>query len=257
MNQLGREEGGPEATPTSARASLGTRRLTHPLAPKCASPRLRSFLSLAIPLLGALGFGLLPGRAAPPTPPPAGEVDEELAERRILAERLVRENCLICHSQEMFARQRLTSAQWKAEVEKMVGWGAPLSKEQEPAVIELLADEYSPEKPLTPPARISFEEAMATIRPEPGAPASDRGDSARGAVLFAAQCATCHGPTAFGGDLGPNLVEKPVLLQPSEYHRIVRQGRNRMPGFQSVLKPEQEEDLLAWLRRQRYSLAGP
>jgi ubiquinol-cytochrome c reductase cytochrome c subunit len=185
-----------------------------------------------------------------------GEVDEELAERRILAERLVRENCLICHSQEMFARLRLTSAQWKSEVEKMVTWGTPLSKEQEPAVIEFLSDEYSPDKPLPPPARISFEEAMATIRPEPGARAPDRGDPDRGAALYTAQCATCHGPNASGDDLGPNLVEKPVLLQPSEYHRILRQGRNRMPGFQSVLKPEQGDDLLSWLRLQRYGLAS-
>jgi mono/diheme cytochrome c family protein len=255
MNQHGREEAAPGTVPTSARESFRSRRLSHQFAPKCAGLSRTLFLFLLIPLLSALGFGLLPGRAAPPAPPPVEEDDEERAERRILAERQVRENCLICHSQEMFERQRLTAAQWKTEVEKMVGWGSPLPKDQEPVVIEFLANAYSPEKPLAPPARISFEEAMATIRPEPGAEASNRGDPGRGAALYTAQCATCHGPNAFGGDLGPNLVEKPVLLQPSEYHRIVRQGRHRMPGFQSILKPEQEDDLLAWLRRQRYGLA--
>jgi ubiquinol-cytochrome c reductase cytochrome c subunit len=208
-------------------------------------------------VLVTASLGLLPGIAAPPPPTPPDDSDEDRAERRIVADRLVQENCLICHSREMFARQRLTSAQWKTEVEKMVGWGAPLAKDQEPLVTEFLTEELSSEKPLLPPARISYEEAMATIRPEPGASAVGRGDPDRGAALYIAQCATCHGPNALGGDLGPCLVEQPVLLRPTEYYQIVRQGRHRMPGFQAVLKPEQEDDVLAWLRRQRYGLASP
>jgi mono/diheme cytochrome c family protein len=202
-----------------------------------------------------LGIGLLSGHAAPPTSD--GLDEEERAERRELARRLVQENCLICHSEEIIARERLTPAQWKTEVEKMVGWGAPLAKEQEPSVIEFLTDQYTPETPLASPARLSYEEAMATIRPEPASDASPRGDADRGSALFTSHCATCHGPAARGGDLGPNLVEVPILLRPTAYRDVLRNGRHRMPGFQAILKPEQEDDLLGWLRRQRYGSPSP
>jgi ubiquinol-cytochrome c reductase cytochrome c subunit len=218
---------------------------------RSSRPRILAPLVL---VLVALGFALLPGRAAPPSPKDVDE--EERADRLALAGRLVRDNCLICHSEEMIERLRLTPAQWKSEVEKMVGWGAPLSKEQEPLAIEFLADAYSVGKPLAPPSRISYEGAMATVRAEPTT-APPRGDADRGAALYVAHCATCHGPAALGGDLGPNLVEKPVLLRTAEYRDVVRRGLRRMPGFQAVLKPEQEDDMLAWLRRRRYGAGAP
>ena len=76
-------------------------------------------------------------------------------------------------------------------------------------------------------------------------------------MLYAAHCATCHGAEARGGDLGTCLVEKRVLLRPADYHEVVRKGRRRMPGFAAALKPEQETDLLAWLRSRRFELPTP
>lgn len=78
------------------------------------------------------------------------------------------------------------------------------------------------------------------------------GDLAHGAQLYAANCATCHGPTAMGGDLGPTLVSKAILDHPEEYDQIVRQGRRRMPGFQAVMKLKDQADVLAWLRSRTY-----
>jgi mono/diheme cytochrome c family protein len=205
---------------------------------------------LAFLLVGALSVGLLPGRATPLAPDDLDEGDR--AEQRALAQRAVQENCLICHSEEMIARQRLTPVQWKAEVEKMIGWGAPLPKAQEAPVIDFLTSEYSDRKPLASPKRISYEAALATVREDPPTATPSRGDADRGAALYAANCATCHGPAAQGGDLGPNLVEKPVLFRRADFTGVVRQGRHRMPGFQVALKPDQEDDLRAWLRRQRY-----
>jgi mono/diheme cytochrome c family protein len=208
---------------------------------------IRSSWLRLVPAL-VVGLGLIPGRAAPP---PADPDDEERAERHAMAGRLVRENCLICHSDEMLSRQRLTPAQWKTEVEKMVGWGAPLPKEQEPDVIDFLAAEYPAGKPLPPPARITFEEAMATVRPDPPGDHPSMGHPDRGAALYASNCATCHGAAGQGGDLGPILAERPVLFRRGDWDEVVRQGRRRMPGFRALLKPEQEEDLLAWLRLRR------
>ena len=42
----------------------------------------------------------------------------------------------------MTASQRLTAKQWKAEVEKMIGWGAPVPVDEAAALIEDLASRY-------------------------------------------------------------------------------------------------------------------
>ena len=83
-------------------------------------------------------------------------------------------------------------------------------------------------------------------------PAPAGGDPAHGAQVYAANCATCHGPTAIGGDLGSSLVNKAILDHPREYDRILRHGLRRMPGFQAVMKPKDQADVLAWLRSRTY-----
>ena len=68
--------------------------------------------------------------------------DDEAQERRAFARRTVSENCTICHAPDLIEAQRLTPKQWKAEVEKMIGWGAPLPAEQVATVIDYLGAEY-------------------------------------------------------------------------------------------------------------------
>ena len=85
-----------------------------------------------------------------------------------------------------------------------------------------------------------------------GKPAPASGDPARGERLYAANCATCHGPTALGGDLGPSLVAKAILDHPREYDQIVNQGLRRMPGFRLTMTAKDQADILAWLRRRVY-----
>jgi mono/diheme cytochrome c family protein len=168
-------------------------------------------------------------------------------ERLLIGQQSFRDNCLMCHGEEMTSSQRLTAAQWKAEVAKMVGWGAPVPEEQRGPLIEYLVVRYPADA--APPAseRITPEEIERLALPA-GDSRPVRGDIAHGSTLYQAHCATCHGSDALGGDLGTNLVEKPVLLREEEFHQVVRQGRRRMPGFALALKPEQETDILAWLR---------
>src|SRR5262249_45182456 len=84
------------------------------------------------------------------------------------------------------------------------------------------------------------------------------GNLVRGERIYSANCATCHGPAALGGDLGPSLTGKAILAQPLEYERIVRQGLRRMPGFQAVLNSKDQVDVRAWLRSLTYpTLDGP
>jgi ubiquinol-cytochrome c reductase cytochrome c subunit len=208
----------------------------------------------AAPLVLALTLTLFANASAPPQ-----EVDQEADEaayRTAVARRSLEQNCLICHTDEMIVSQRLTPAQWKAEVEKMVGWGAPLPKEDQPLLIDYLAARYSDQTAAVTPARMTYEEALARVKPEhQGAPPA--GDPSQGARLYATNCASCHGPDAQGADLGDNLVERPVLLRPGDFHEVVRKGRRRMPGFQAVLNPAQAADILAWLRQRTYNMSLP
>jgi mono/diheme cytochrome c family protein len=101
---------------------------------------------------------------------------------------------------------------------------------------------------------MSPREALTLEIPDGRAPAG--GDPGRGAALYVTNCANCHGPDGRGAELGPCLVEKPVLWR-GEFVEVVRKGLRRMPGFTAALKPEQELDILAWLRTRRVELPNP
>jgi DMSO/TMAO reductase YedYZ molybdopterin-dependent catalytic subunit len=55
--------------------------------------------------------------------------------------------CLRCHGEEVMGQQRLTEAQWNAEVEKMVRWGAAIRPSEKSAILEYLIKRY-PYRPL-------------------------------------------------------------------------------------------------------------
>lgn len=211
---------------------------------------LRPRMLLAAGLVATLAA--LSPRASTSARPPRADDDEEKAEARLVAEQAFVENCLMCHGAELTARQRLTPKQWAAEVEKMIGWGAPLPPGRKDGLIAYLSDTYPTGRPLDPPARITPEAALATDRQD--APEADdlgAADAGRGSALFAQHCATCHGPAARGGELGVNLVAKPILLRRDEFQSLMAHGRRRMPGFAPVLDAPGQADLLAYLRRRR------
>jgi mono/diheme cytochrome c family protein len=204
-----------------------------------------------LPKLAALalvaGFVALPWSSAPARP---DDDDEERLIRREEARRSFVENCLMCHGEDMTTRQRLTTKQWTAEVEKMAGWGAPLPPDRKQPLIDYLAETYPNTQAAPPPGRITPEEVAGLDRQAPPS-ALPSADPARGEVLFATHCAVCHGPNARGAELGTNLVEKPVLLREDEFRTLIRDGRRRMPSFAAVLDEPRQADLLAWLRRAR------
>jgi ubiquinol-cytochrome c reductase cytochrome c subunit len=183
--------------------------------------------------------------------PGQGDPDDEQAYRAAVARQAFRENCLICHSEEMVVTQRLTPAQWKTEVEKMVGWGSPLPRDQVQPLIDYLSREYAEGTPAASLARMPYTEVAHLGAPQAVA---SKGNADRGAALYATHCASCHGREGQGADLGPNLVEKPVLLRPDDFHRITEKGLRRMPAFQRLLAGGQEDDIRAWLQTRRFEL---
>ncbi len=208
------------------------------------------FWPLAPAAVLALLLGALPAAWSGPEP---DDLDRE--ERLAVGQFAYRDNCLMCHTEEMSARLRLTEKQWSAELDKMIGMGAPVPPELKPPLLEYLCSAFAGPgaPPVPPPERMTIRQALELVRPEGSVPAG--ADASRGAALYTAHCATCHGPAARGGDLGTCLVEKHVLVRPAEFTETLRKGRRRMPGFTALLKPEQEADILAWLRTLRFE--GP
>ncbi len=205
-----------------------------------------------------MGFALASGLAlapwaAPASPGRGDDDDDEKQYALALNRQAFAENCLMCHGEDMTSRQRLTPKQWAAEVEKMVGWGAPLPPDRKQPLIDFLAEAYPTAAPSTTPDRIDPAAVAALDRQD--TPIADgpvaHADAARGAALFASHCASCHGAEARGGEIGINLVARPILAREGDFRAILREGRRRMPGFAPALDAEGPAQLLAWLRGRR------
>jgi len=79
---------------------------------------------------------------------------------------------------------------------------------------------------------------------EPSAPAEPgrAGDAARGEVIFASECAGCHGEGGTGG-VGPALVE--TGLDAAEVATVVQQGRGVMPA--GIVTGADQADVVAYV----------
>jgi ubiquinol-cytochrome c reductase cytochrome c subunit len=169
-------------------------------------------------------------------------------EAEALGRRTFVENCLICHGEDMTTNQRLTSKQWTAEIDKMIGWGSPVPTEKKPELLQYLTGSFSEKR--TRSKLVTVPPPMKSARRDSSVL---KGDLERGKGLFTKHCATCHGAKGQGGDLGTNLTEREILIEEDVYHSAVRKGVRRMPAFGQVLKTSDETDLLAWLRSLRGS----
>jgi mono/diheme cytochrome c family protein len=205
------------------------------------------------------GPGVVERGQAPSAEAPDDD-EEEAAYRETLAARAIQENCLICHDADMYTGQRLTAAQWKAEVEKMVSWGSPLPEPDRQPAIDYLAKHYRDVDPPPQPRRADLAAIDTVEAPKPGAeagPEAAGGDPAAGERLYKVDCANCHGATALGGDLGPSLAGRAVMNSYAAFERDVHKGLRRMPAFDKVLDAAARRDVYAWLVRLGRERSGP
>ena len=63
------------------------------------------------------------------------------------------QSCVACHSLRLIESQRLSSAAWKKEITKMIGWGAVVPDQQ--VLLDYLSTEYGDAKPVPEPQRSS------------------------------------------------------------------------------------------------------
>lgn len=74
-----------------------------------------------------------------------------------------------------------------------------------------------------------------------------QGDAAVGEEVFAANCASCHGPEAQGMGTAPALGGVVDRLGRDVVETTIRQGRAAMPSFEGRLTDEQITDVIAHL----------
>lgn len=168
------------------------------------------------------------------------------AEQEDEGRELAKQNCLMCHSQDMLDQQRLTAKQWNATIKKMHDWGAPVDDESTPALVNYLAAHSSPSARKFELRKVSAKEAAAKLSPLPDGKFAN-GNVTKGAEIYVASCGRCHGADARGAELGTNLTDRPLLWRAPEFAQIVRSGRNRMPAYPD-LTDEQIAAVLKHLR---------
>ncbi len=180
-----------------------------------------------------------------------------------------------CHGPDIIMGKGRTRDQWTAVVNAMVGRGAKASEAELAQIAEYLSSHFGPNMVVTAGsmrgARPGFGGTRASGRgPGPlGAGAADShvvddAGASRGKSVYIAECITCHGNKARGGDSnlpsgqrGPDLIRSLIVLHDRYGNRIglllakghpLQSGR---PG--SSLKAEQMADLAHFLHQKVYN----
>ncbi len=180
----------------------------------------------------------------------AAQEDERATVEPTLARRaatLILARCAVCHTTDLIVQQRLPEDRWTATVEKMVHWGADLTKDEAAVLLQYLTARYHPGAPDHLP---SIENELAMTEPLRGQTTATDGPltglAARGAGLYAHNCQACHGEGAVGG-VGPKLARNTILKNDGVFWETVLHGRGPMPAWGSVLSHQDIADIHAWL----------
>jgi mono/diheme cytochrome c family protein len=202
---------------------------------------------------GALQQAPTPPRTLPPEPPLEQVLELDPEERVSFFNQRLQLHCNVCHSSEMIEQQRLTLAQWQAEVQKMIGWGATLPKEYSGLMADHLSRLYPPdhnaEIGLLEPEKVMSESAQTDqtlVDPKSAA-------NPHVAEIFRGQCSNCHGNAGEGNEIGPRLTGRPILAFPERFKDHIQQGKGRMPAFQQTIPSPDLQALRRWLLSQSFS----
>jgi len=125
--------------------------------------------------------------------------------------------CSACHPAQIVLGRGMTREQWGGIVSNMISRGAKGSDDDFAQVVDYLATNLPPAKAGSPAANTT---AKAPPRPKnliDQAGANDKqvvdvDAAARGRTIYIAQCITCHGTRARGGERGADLVRSLVVL---------------------------------------------
>jgi mono/diheme cytochrome c family protein len=210
-----------------------------------AQRRGAAVIALLVPLVAV---------AAPWQDPPP---DDERAEQVALGRLVFDNSCRMCHEPALVHQQRLSPAQWDAEIEKMIGWGATVAPEERGPLHAYLVENFGPANDASPHPIAATEVPKPPRRDLNPAQITGTGDPTRGADLYTRHCLNCHGADGRGGEPGQNLVEQEILPRADAFADVTRDGRHKMPGFAEVLDAPSIEDIRTWLLTLRYDQSPP
>ena len=164
--------------------------------------------------------------------------------------------CSGCHSVQMFLGRGMTREQWAGVVSNMIGRGAKVSDAEFDEVVDYLGKTLPPAKQggggtAVAKAAPVHEQSLIDQAGADDKQIVDEDAAARGKTVYIAQCITCHGTRARGGDRGADLVRSLVVLHDrygSTIGSYLAQGHPA--GKPVALTPEQIVDLSHFLHQQ-------
>jgi mono/diheme cytochrome c family protein len=106
------------------------------------------------------------------------------------------------------------------------------------------------------PAPAPRAPASAPVAKSPPVASGNSGDVAAGKRLFMTACANCHGPDGTGAlmrQMMPAIGNLTLATTHAKYDddafaKLISEGRNKMPPFKAVFKPEQINQIIAFAR---------
>ena len=174
--------------------------------------RRRSWRTTWVIGLAAAGLLLRTGLAQVPAGVP------QVAEPDRSAQETFLRVCLKCHPADRIVMEGRSRSQWENTMIAMqTSRGAVFTPEEFDVVLNYLAKYHSRDSAAAP-AQGAAAPAAAGRGPRANVGAADRhrvdpAAADRGRRIYAAECVTCHGPTARGTERGSNLVRSPRVLR--------------------------------------------
>jgi mono/diheme cytochrome c family protein len=126
--------------------------------------------------------------------------------------------CATCHTAEWATAEGRSRAQWEATMISMqTARGAVITPEDFTTILDYLSTHYGRQSIVrSAPAAAGQAPAFRGPRAHVGAADRHRVDdaaAARGQKTYAAECVTCHGPSARGTEKGANLIRSRLVLR--------------------------------------------
>jgi mono/diheme cytochrome c family protein len=126
--------------------------------------------------------------------------------------------CTKCHPAERATAEGRSRSQWEATIISMeTARGAAITPEEFDIVLDYLSKHFGRQSVVIPGAGgRGGQPGVRGPRSHVGAADRHRVDDVaaeRGKATYAAQCVSCHGPTARGTDKGANLIRSPLMLR--------------------------------------------
>ena len=155
--------------------------------------------------------------------------------------------------------QGRTRAQWQESITSMIQRGAKATDEEFASILVYLAAQYGP---TSPAGRGGTQEAGGRNRGAAFSPGPadkqviDEAAANRGRKVYAAECITCHGTRARGGDRGADLIRSEIVLHDrygSTIGAFLRKGHPTQTTPVANLTDAQIADLSDTLHQEVYN----